>query len=267
VLIEDNKEISLKKQCELLSLNRSSYYYEPVQESGLNLKLMKLIDEIYIECPFYGSRKITEELAKNGYQINRKRTQRLMQKMGLRVIYPRPNLSKPDKAHQTYPYLLKGLVIQEIDHVWSTDITYIPMRKGFLYLVAILDWFSRYVLTWKLSNSLESDFCIEVLEEALEKRKPKIFNSDQGVQFTNNRFTGILESHGIQISMDGKGRAFDNIFVERLWRTVKYEEVYCKAYEGFEEAKKNLKEYFKFYNEKRVHQSLGYRTPREIYLK
>ena len=228
---------------------------------------MKLIDVIYTECPFYGSRRITIELIKKGYETNRKRTQRLMQKMGIRVIYPRPNLSKPDRAHRTYPYLLKGVIIEGVDHVWSTDITYIPVRKGYLYLVAILDWFSRYVLTWKLSNNLESDYCIDVLKEALEKRKPRIFNSDQGSQFTSNRFVGILESHEVSVSMDGKGRAFDNIFVERLWRTVKYEEVYCKAYESFEEARKNLSEYFKFYNEKRVHQSLGYKTPREIYLK
>lgn len=227
---------------------------------------MKLIDVIYTECPFYGSRKITEALFKKGYEINRKRTQRLMQKMGIKVIYPRPNLSRPDKAHRTYPYLLKGVAIEGINHVWSTDITYIPVRKGYLYLVAILDWFSRYVLTWKLSNNLESDFCIDVLKEALEIGKPKIFNSDQGVQFTSNRFVGILESHEVQISMDGKGRAFDNIFVERLWRTVKYEEVYCKAYESYEEAKKNLNDYFRFYNESRIHQSLGYKTPREIYL-
>jgi putative transposase len=257
----------MKKQCELLSLSRSSYYYEPARESELNLTLMKLIDGVYTEWPFYGSRKITGELVKKGYQINRKRTQRLMQKMGLRVVYPRPNLSKPNEAHKTYPYLLRGLIIEGVNHVWSTDITYVPVRKGYLYLVAILDWFSRYVLTWKLSNSLESNFCIEVLEEALEKGKPKIFNSDQGCQFTSNRFVGILESHAIQISMDGKGRAFDNIFVERLWRTVKYEEVYCKAYESFEEAQRNLKDYFKFYNEKRIHQSLGYKTPGEIYRK
>lgn len=226
-----------------------------------------MIDEIYMEWPFYGTRKITEELIKSGYKINRKRTQRLMQKMGIRVIYPRPNLSKPNKAHRTYPYLLKGVPIESTNHVWSIDITYIPVRKGYLYLVAILDWFSRYVLTWKLSNNLESDFCIDVLREALEMGKPKIFNSDQGVQFTSNRFVDILKSHDIRISMDGKGRAFDNIFVERLWRTVKYEEVYCKAYEGFEEARENLNEYFRFYNSKRLHQSLGYKTPGEIFLK
>lgn len=248
-------------------MSRSSYYYEPASETELNLKLMKLIDEIYTERPFYGTRKVTEELMKNGYEINRKRTQRLMQKMGIRVIYPRPNLSKPNKAHRTYPYLLKGVVIEEVNHVWSTDITYIPVKKGYLYLVAVLDWFSRYVLTWELSNNLESDFCINVLEEALEMGKPKIFNSDQGTQFTSNRFVDILKRHDVQISMDGRGRAFDNIFVERLWRTVKYEEVYCKAYESCEEAKKNLSEYFKFYNKKRIHQSLDYKTPEEIYLK
>lgn len=228
---------------------------------------MRLIDVIYTEWPFYGSRRVTEELLKSGYEINRKRTQRLMQKMGIRVIYPKPNLSKRNKVHKIYPYLLKGVIIEGVNHVWSTDITYIPVKKGYLYLVAVLDWFSRYVITWRLSNNLESDFCIEVLQEALEIGKPKIFNSDQGVQFTSNRFVKILESHGVQISMDGKGRAFDNIFVERLWRTVKYEEVYCKAYESFEEARKNLKEYFMFYNRRRLHQSLGYKTPGEIYLR
>ena len=194
---------------------------------------MRIVDEIYTESPFYGSRRITEELVNRGYEINRKRTQRLMQKMGIKVIYPRPNLSNPDNSHRKFPYLLKGVKIEEVNDVWSTDITYIPMRSGFLYLVAILDWFSRYVLTWKLSNNMESGFCIDVLKEALRMGKPKIFNSDQGTQFTSNKFLGVLETHEVRISMDGKGRAFDNIFVERLWRTVKYEEVYCKAYESF----------------------------------
>jgi putative transposase len=228
---------------------------------------MRVVDEIYTESPFYGSRRITEELVNRGYEINRKRIQRLMQMMGIKVIYPRPNLSKPDNSHRKFPYLLKGVKIENVNDVWSTDITYIPMKNGFLYLVAILDWFSRYVLTWKLSNNLESGFCIDVLIEALGMGKPKIFNSDQGTQFTSNKFLGILENHDVRISMDGRGRAFDNIFVERLWRTVKYEEVYCKAYESFGEAKESLKDYFRFYNGKRLHQSLGYKTPGEIFLK
>jgi putative transposase len=266
-LIKEGDIITLKKQCGLLSLSRSSYYYEPAVETELNLKLMRLIDETYTECPFYGSRRITEILINQGYEINRKRIQRLMQRMGIKVIYPRPNLSKPDNTHRRFPYLLKGVKIEDVNDVWSTDITYIPMKNGFLYLVAVLDWFSRYVLTWKLSNNLESSFCIDVLIEALKIGKPKIFNSDQGTQFTSNKFLGILETHDVRISMDGKGRAFDNIFVERLWRTVKYEEVYCKAYESFDEAKENLNNYFRFYNGKRLHQSLGYKTPREIFLK
>ena len=227
---------------------------------------MRLIDELYTEIPFYGSRKMTEELIRAGYAVNRKRIRRLMRIMGLEVIYPKPNLSKPDLSHRKFPYLLKGLNIGAVNHVWSTDITYIPMKNGFLYLAAVLDWFSRYVIAWELSNNLESGFCIDVLEEALEKGKPEIFNTDQGVQFTSNSFINILEANQIQISMDGKGRALDNIFVERLWRTVKYEEVYCKAYESFEEAKSNLSTYFKFYNTKRLHQSLGYKTPGEIFL-
>lgn len=257
----------MRKQCQLLSLSRSTYYYEPVLETELNLKLMKLIDEMYTESPFYGSRKITEELEKKGYFVNRKRIQRLMRLMGLEVMYQKPNLSKPDLQHRKYPYLLRDMKIETVNHVWSTDITYIPMKNGFLYLAAILDWFSRYVLTWRLSNNLESGFCIEALREALGKGKPEIFNTDQGVQFTSNDFLEVLEEKQILISMDGKGRAFDNIFMERLWRTVKYEEVYCKAYESYEDARKNLETYFKFYNNTRLHQSLGYRTPQEIYLR
>lgn len=264
-MVQENEVITLKKQCELLSLSRSSYYYKPVAETELNFRLMNLIDEIYTETPSSGSRKITETLVRRGHEVNRKRIQRLMRVMGIEVIYPRPNLSKPDNSHRRFPYLLKGVKIEGINHVWSTDITYIPLRTGFLYLAAVLDWFSRYVLSWKLSKNLETEFCIEVLNKALEKGTPQIFNSDQGVQFTSNEFLEVLETRDIRISMDGKGRAFDNIFVERLWRTVKYEEVYCKAYESFEEAQRNLNDYFRFYNDKRLHQSLGYKTPREIF--
>lgn len=227
---------------------------------------MEMIDKIYTEAPYYGSRKITQELNRLGYAINRKRIQRLMQLMGIKVFYQKPNLSKPDISHKKYPYLLRDVQIKTSNHVWSTDITYIPMKTGFLYLTVVLDWYSRYVISWKLSRNLESKFCIEALEEALEVGKPIIFNTDQGSQFTCTQFTSILEARNIQISMDGKGRAFDNIFIERLWRTVKYEEVYCKAYECCEEAQENLDEYFKFYNMKRLHQSLRYRTPKEIYL-
>lgn len=227
---------------------------------------MRKIDEIYTETPSCGSRKIREMLISEGYKINRKRVQRLMRQMGIEVIYPRPNLSKPDLIYKKYPYLLKGVKIEDVNHVWSTDITYIPLKKGYIYLVAILDWFSRYVITWKLSNNLESGFCIEALREALDKGNPKIFNSDQGTQFTCGRFLEILEARKIQISMDGKGRAFDNIYIERFWRTIKYEEVYCKAYESYHEAKENLNEYIKYYNERRLHQSLGYKTPFEVFV-
>ena len=213
-MVEESKVISLKKQCELLSLNRSTYYYEPIAETELNLYLMKLIDEIYTETPSFGSRKIKEALARRGYEVNRKRIQRLMRVMGIEVIYPRPNLSKPDNGHRRFPYLLKGVKIEGINHVWSTDITYIPMKTGFLYLAAVLDWFSRYVLSWKLSKNLETKFCIEALNMALEKGTPQIFNSDQGVQFTSNEFLEVLETRDVRISMDGKGRAFDN---KGLW--------------------------------------------------
>ena len=266
-LIAEHEGISLQRQCQLLSVHRSSYYYEPCRETDLNLELMGEIDKIYSDIPSYGSRRIAEALINQGYNINRKRVQRLMRIMGIGVIYPRPNLSKPNLNHRRFPYLLKGVKIENVNHVWSTDITYIPLRSGYLYLVAVLDWFSRYVLTWRLLNNLESGFCIDALKEALEVGKPKIFNSDQGSQFTCNKFLEILEAGNIEISMDGKGRAFDNIYIERFWRTVKYEEVYCKAYESFEEAKENLGFYIKHYNEKRLHQSLGYRTPNEVFTK
>lgn len=258
--------LSIQRQCELLSLPRSSYYYQGIEETELNLHLMRIIDEIYTDQPCCGSRKMTEELCNKGFIVNRKRVQRLMNAMGIQVIYPKPNLSKRNMGHKIYPYLLKGLEINAINQVWSTDITYIPMRKGFIYLTAIIDWFSRYILTWKLSDNLESHFCIEALEEALEGGKPEIFNTDQGTQFTSKGFTGLLEYNHVKISMDGKGRAFDNIFIERFWRTIKYEEVYCKDYDSFEEAKDNLGLYFMFYNNRRLHQSLGYKTPKDIFL-
>ena len=258
--------LSVKRQCELLSINRSGWYYQPKGNTDEELELMKLIDRKYLEIPFYGSRKIADCLRKLGHSVNRKRVQRLMRLMGIRAIYRRPKTSKPGKGHKVYPYLLKGLEINRPNHVWAVDITYIPMAKGFLYLVAIIDWYSRYVLSWRLSNTLDTDFCIEALEEALRKGKPEIFNTDQGSQFTSEEFTEALKKHGIQISMDGKGSYNDNLFIERLWRTVKYEEVYLKAYKDGREARISLAKYFRFYNTERSHQSHGYKTPAEVYV-
>jgi len=226
---------------------------------------MKLIDRQYLATPFYGARKIAAWLKSQGYRVNRKRIRRLMRIMGLKAIYRRPRTSKPALGHKIYPYLLGDLRITRPNQVWAADITYIPMAHGFLYLVAIIDWYSRYVLSWRLSNTLDADFCIEALEEALTKGKPEIFNTDQGAQFTSEAFTGLLQQHGVRISMDGKGSYNDNLFIERLWRTVKYEEVYLKAYQGGKEAKVGIGNYFRFYNTERPHQALGYRTPAEVY--
>ncbi len=226
---------------------------------------MKLIDRHYLEAPFLGARKIAACLKIQGHVINRKRVRRLMNLMGLKVIYRRPRTSKPAPGHKIYPYLLDGMAITRPNQVWAADITYIPMKRGFLYLVAIIDWYSRCVLAWRLSNTLEADFCVEALHEALRKGKPEIFNTDQGSQFTGEAFTKILVDHGIRISMDGKGSYNDNLFIERLWRTVKYEEVYLKAYQDGKEARHSLARYFRFYNTRRPHQSLGYRTPAEVY--
>jgi putative transposase len=226
---------------------------------------MKLIDHLYMVIPFYGARKIAAFLKTQGYLVNRKRVQRLMRLMGIRAIYRRPRTSKPGKGHKIYPYLLKGLKVTRLNQVWASDITFIPMAKGFLYLVAIIDWYSRYVLSWKLSNTLDADFCVEALEEALRKGRPEIFNTDQGSQFTGEEFTGMLKKHNIRISMDGKGSYNDNLFIERLWRTVKYEEVYLNAYQDGTEARSSLGNYFRFYNTERPHQALGYRTPTEVF--
>ena len=226
---------------------------------------MKLIDQQYLKTPIYGSRKIAAELRRQGYIVNRKRVGRLMSLMGIRAIYRRPRTSKPGKGHKIYPYLLKGLNITRPNQVWAADITYIPMAKGFLYLVAIIDWYSRYVISWRLSNTLDADFCVEALEEALRKGTPEIFNTGQGSQFTGDEFTGLLKKHGIQINMDGKGSYHDNLFIERLWRTVKYEEVYLNAWQDGREARISLGNYFRFYNNERLHQSLGYKTPVEVY--
>lgn len=226
---------------------------------------MILIDRLYLATPFFGARKVAACLKSQGYIVNRKRVRRLMRLMGIRAIYRHPRTSKPGKGHKIYPYLLNGLKITRPNHVWAADITYIPMAKGFLYLVAVIDWYSRYVLSWRLSNTLDADFCVEALEEALRKGTPEIFNTDQGSQFTGDEFTGLLKEHGIKISMDGKGSYNDNLFIERLWRTVKYEEVYLKAYQNGRESRISLGNYFRFYNAERPHQALGYRTPQEVF--
>jgi len=226
---------------------------------------MKLIDRQYMARPFYGARKISACLKWQGHTVNRKRVSRLMSLMGLRAIYRRPRTSKPGTGHKIYPYLLDGMKITRPNQVWATDITYIPMARGFMYLVAIIDWYSRYVLSWKLSNTLDADFCVEALEDALKKGRPEIFNTDQGSQFTGEAFTGLLKEHGIKISMDGKGSYNDNLFIERLWRSVKYEEVYLRAYRDGREARISLDNYFLFYNTERPHQALGYRTPANVF--
>jgi len=226
---------------------------------------MKLIDRQYLATPFYGARKIAACLKSGGCSVNRKRIRRLMRVMGLKAVYRRPRTSKPAPGHKIYPYLLGGLKITRPNQVWAADITYIPMARGFLYLVAIIDWYSRYVLSWRLSNTLDAGFCVEALEEALKKGRPDIFNTDQGSQFTGEAFTGLLQQHGVRISMDGKGSYNDNLFIERLWRSVKYEEVYLKAYQDGREARIGLGNYFRFYNNERPHQTHGYRTPAEVF--
>jgi putative transposase len=258
--------LSVVRQCVLLGISRSSVYYQPVPASQKNLELMELIDQQYLERPFYGSRRMTAWLRNQGYRVNRKRVRRLLGIMGLRAIYRRPRTSQPAPGHQVYPYLLRGVEITKPNQVWSADITYIPMARGFLYLVAIMDWYSRYVLSWRLSNTLEVDFCIEALEEALRNAQPEIFNTDQGAQFTSQAFTSLLEQHGIKVSMDGKGRYTDNLFIERLWRSLKYEEVYLRAYAGGKEARAGIGGYFDFYNLERPHQALGYQTPAEVFI-
>lgn len=257
--------ISMRRQCELIDLNRSSLYYQPVHETAFNLKLMRLIDQQYLKTPYYGYPKMTAHLRRAGYMVNPKRIRRLMRKMGLMAIYPKPRTTIAVPENKVYPYLLRGLAITRPNQVWSTDITYIPMQKGFMYLVAVMDWFSRYVLAWKLSNTLDGAFCRAALAEALQQGKPEIFNSDQGVQFTAHAFTRSLEAAGIRISMDGRGRAFDNIFIERLWRSLKYEDIYIKDYGSVPALDAGLLSYFVLYNRERPHQSLAYRTPAEVH--
>jgi len=258
-------DISVRRQCELFGLNRSTYYYTPAGESEFNLHLMRLIDEQYLKTPFYGWPRMTAYLQREGYVVNHKRVQRLMRIMGLQAIYPKPKTSVAGKGHKVYPYLLRGLEIRQPNQVWSADITYVPMQHGFMYLVAILDWFSRYVLAWQLSNTLDGRFCLDALQQALLLGQPDIFNTDQGVQFTALAFTTCLETAGVRISMDGRGRVFDNIFIERLWRSVKYEDIYLKDYASVPELGTGLDDYFQFYNHDRPHQSLDYRTPAEVH--
>lgn len=257
--------MSIRRQCELLGVNRSTLYYVDRGESEYNQMLMNELDEQYTKTPFYGVIKMTKQLHALGHQVNEKRVRRLLREMGLEAIYPKPNLSRSHLEHKIYPYLLRGVKIARKDQVWSTDITYIRLKQGFCYLVAIIDWYSRYVLNWSLSTTLEADFCIETLVEVLEGSRCEIFNTDQGSQFTSPRFTQPLLDKGIKISMDGRGRALDNIFVERLWRSVKYEKVYLSDFETVSSARQGLKDYFTFYNHERLHQSLGYQTPASIY--
>ena len=262
----EHPKISIARQCLLLGINRSGYYYYPVSEDALNIELTHLIDKLYTDNPFYGVRRITAYLRREGFPVNHKRVSRLMNLMGIQAIYPKPKLSSKNKEHKIYPYLLKDKDITFVDQVWSTDITYIRMKGGFLYLAAIMDWFSRYVLAWRLSNTMDSYFCQEMLQEALLNRRPVIFNSDQGSQFTSHGFTKILEDNDIAISMDGRGRFYDNIFIERLWRTVKYEDVYLRDYHAVSDVYFGLDKFFKFYNNERLHQSLRYKPPIEVYL-
>ena len=264
--VEPNCEaLSIARQCELLGLSRSGYYYQPQPVSAEDLDCMRLLDEIFTKRPFFGSRRLRDELALQGCPIGRDHVRRLMRLMGLEAIYPKKRLSLPDKEHRVYPYLLRDLAIVRPDQVWCSDITYIRLKRGFAYLVAVMDWFSRYVLSWELSLSLESGFCVNAVRAALEVSRPEIFNTDQGCQYTSEGFTRVLSDAQVRISMDGKGRAFDNIFIERLWRTVKYEEVFLKDYEHFLAARESLGEYFGFYNEERRHSSLEGRTPSVVY--
>jgi putative transposase len=255
----------VRRQCQLLGLSRASLYYQGVPESAENLRLMRLIDERYTARPFLGSRRLTLWLNEQGEAVNRKRVQRLMRLMGLEAVYPKPKLSAARAGHRIYPYLLRDVRIERPDQVWSTDITYVPLASGFMYLAAVIDWFSRYVLAWRLSNTLDGSFCQEMLEEALSRGRPEVFNTDQGVQFTAAAWTGRLESAGVAVSMDGKGRCLDNVFVERLWRTVKYEDVYLWRYETVPELRQGLGRYFPYYNEERPHQGLDDRTPAVVY--
>ena len=277
-----HKRISVRRQCELLGLNRSSFYYQPkkasrslkngaidiispIWETPENLRIMDRIDALYMDHPFYGSRNMRTVLNREGYQVNRKRIQRLMRLMGIQAIYPKPRLSIGGKGHKIYPYLLKGLTIERPDQVWCADLTYIRLAHGFVYLVAIMDWYSRFVLSWRVSNTMDTEFCLTAFREALETGKPEIFNTDQGAQFTSDEHTSLLKDAGIQISMDGRGRVFDNIMIERFWRSLKYQDIYIKDYQTVMELISGLNAYFQFYNFERPHQSLSDQPPATIY--
>ena len=265
-MIDRTHDLPVTRQCQILSLARSTAYYEPVPTSAEDLALMRRIDELHLEHPFAGSRMLRDLLRSEGYRVGRKHVRTLMQKMGIEALYRKPSTSKRHAAHRIYPYLLSDLTIDRPNHVWATDITYIPMRRGFIYLVAVLDWATRRVLSWRVSNTLTTDFCLDAVREAIARHGcPEIFNTDQGCQFTSGEFTGLLKEHGIQISMDGKGCWRDNVFVERLWKSVKYEEVYLRAYDSVSEAKAHLGRYFDFYNGRRPHQSLDGQTPDKMY--
>lgn len=264
--ISEDPDYSIRRQCRLAGISRNGFYYEPMVESEENLHLMRLIDRRYMDRPDYGSPRMTDWLQDQGYGVNRKRVARLMQLMGLQAITPGPHTSKPGSGHKVYPYLLRGVAITHPNQVWSTDITYIPMKGGFLYLTAVIDWFSRYVLSWELSNSMESHFCVVALERAMSRGEhPQIFNTDQGAQFTSKEFTEVLQSRDIAISMDGRGRALDNVFIERLWWTVKYEDIYPKDYLDGKSLFDGLTAYFRYYNEERKHSKLDKQTPAQVY--
>lgn len=265
-MVESGADLSIRSQCELLSVGRAGFYYEAVPQDAEELEVMRRIDEIHLKWPFYGARKVSQQLRVEGRPINRKRVRRLMRLMGLEGMVPKPNTSRSAPEHPTFPYLLRNLEVTRANQVWATDITYIPLAGGFAYLVAVIDWYSRRVLTWRLSNSMDTSFCVEALEEALGRfGKPEIFNSDRGSQFTAQAFVDVLRGAGVLISMDGKGRCIDNVFVERLWRSLKYEDVYLNVYDGVDEARGGIGKYFTFFNEVRPHQSLGYQTPDAIY--
>jgi putative transposase len=267
-MIDDKHSLSIVKQCQVLGLHRSGLYYKPCNETDENLSILRLLDEQYFKTPFYGARKLTVLLKKQGFKVNRKRTRRLMELMGWQTLYRYKNTSEPDKQNRLYPYMLKGLRIERANQVWAMDITYVPMRKGFMYLCAVIDLHTRFVVNWSLSNTMTSDWCKQVAEEAMDEHgSPEIFNTDQGSQFTSDAFTDLLKVRNVQISMDGKGRAIDNIFIERLWRTVKYEHIYLHVVDDGVQLYEGIKTYFSFYNDERPHQSLEYETPASCYLK
>jgi putative transposase len=265
--VEPDCAYSIRRQCRLAGISRSNFYYNPVSETKENLLLMRLIDEQYMKHPEFGSPRMTDWLRDQGYNVNRKRVARLMQRMGLQAITPGPHTSKPAPGHKVYPYLLRGVEIERVNQAWGTDITYIPMQHGFMYLSAVIDWYSRYILSWELSNSLDSLFCIAALERALEQGTPEIFNTDQGSQFTSEAFTGVLLDKQVSVSMDGRGRAIDNVFIERLWWTLKYEDVYPKAYSDGHSLYRGLDAYFRYYNCERKHSALDKQTPAEVFVK